>query len=79
VARQLNKGKLMSKLNEFLAIIAFIGDDMTEDQASRLMDKAKSELSIADRQRLLGRHDLPGNFYFEISQHDGEMGGLSRY
>lgn len=63
--------------NELIAIAEFLGDDMTDEQATRLMDGAR-ELSIADRERLL--NTLPGGpLYTEMSMHDGEMGGLSRY
>jgi hypothetical protein len=63
--------------NEILAIAEFLGDSMTDDQASQLMDEAR-ELSIADREDLLSA--LPGGpLYTEMSMHDAEMGGLSRW
>jgi hypothetical protein len=63
--------------NEMMAIAEFLGGDMTDEQASRLMDEAR-EMSIADRERLLNA--LPGGpLYTEMSMHDAEMGGLSRY
>ena len=63
--------------NEMIAIAEFIGDDMTDEQATRLMDEAR-EMSIAGRERLLNA--LPGGpLYTEMSMHDAEMGGLSRY
>ena len=63
--------------NEMIAIAEFLGADMTDEQATRLMDEAR-ELSISDRERLLDT--LPGGqLYTEMSMHDGEMCGLSRY
>ena len=68
---------IMHTLDNLLAIADFLGDDMTEMQASELMDEAR-QLSIADREILL--NSIPGNyFYTELSMHDGEMGGLDRY
>jgi hypothetical protein len=40
------------------------------------MDEAK-QLSISDREILFANAD--GAFYTELSMHDAEMGGLSRY
>ena len=63
--------------NELIAIAEFLGNDMTTEQATRLIDDAR-ELSISDRESLL--NTLPGGkLYTEMSMHDGEMGGLSRY
>lgn len=63
--------------NEMMAIVEFLGDDMTDEHATRLMDEAR-ELSIADRERLL--NTFPGGpLYTEMSMHNAEMGGLSRY
>ena len=67
----------MKTVNELLAIAEFLGDEMTADQASQLMDEAR-HLSIADRERLLAY--CPGtDFYTELSMHDAELGGLHRY
>ena len=67
----------MKTVNELLAIAEFLSDEMTDEQASRLMDEAR-QLSIADRERLLNA--LPGGpLYTELSMHNGEMGGLCRY
>lgn len=67
----------MKNINELIAIADFLGDEMTEEQSIRLMDDARS-LSIADRERLLNA--LPGGpLYTEMSMHNAEMGGLSRY
>ena len=63
-------------LDQILATAAFLGADMTDVQAERLMDEAKN-LSIADRERLYAVAE--GRLYTEASMHDGEMGGLSRY
>lgn len=65
-------------LQEFVAIIDFLGDEMTEEQAARLMDEARSELSIADIKKL-SNFSGGSNFHYELSQYDGEMGGLSRW
>jgi hypothetical protein len=62
--------------NEILAITRFLGDALTDQQADELMDAIR-ELSIEDRERILDQVDGP--FYTEMSQHNAEMGGLSRY
>lgn len=68
----------MSKsLSDYKAIIDFLGDEMTEDQAVRLMDDARSELSIADMGVL--KASVSGPMYTELSMYEGEMGGFSRY
>lgn len=65
------------KTTNLVAIAEFLDDEMTDEQASRLMDEAR-QLSIADRKHLL--NTLPGRpLYTEMSMHDGEMGGLCRY
>ena len=63
--------------NEILAIADFLGDEMTDAQAERLMDECR-QLSIADRERLLATV-CGGNLYTDLSMHAHEMGGLSRY
>lgn len=68
----------MKKLQDFLNLADFLGDEMTDQQASRFMDEAKQCLSIAEIEVLL--EALPGtSLYTEVSQYDAEMGGLSRY
>tara|TARA_R110000744_G_C19371646_1_gene562777 strand:+ start:14757 stop:14966 length:210 start_codon:yes stop_codon:yes gene_type:complete len=69
---------MAKNLGEFLAIANFLGDDMTEKQASALMDEAKSNLSISDKEILMATVDC-GEMYYELSQYDAEMGGMSRY
>ena len=63
-------------LNEIKAVEQFLGDDMDDEQAMRLMDQAR-QLSIADREKLL--MDCSGPLYTEMSMHEGEMGGFQRY
>jgi len=68
----------MKNLQDFFNVAFFLGDEMTDEQASRLMDEAKQNLSIADIETLL--HELPGTpFYTEVSTYNAEMGGLNRY
>lgn len=67
----------MKTLQDFINVAEFLGDEMTEEQASRLFDQAKNELSITDIKKL---HDnVGGLLYRELSQYNAEMGGLSRY
>lgn len=67
----------MADAETLLAIAEFLGDEMTDEQASRLMDEAR-KLSIADRERLLNQlHG--GRLYTEMSMHNGEMYRLCRY
>ena len=68
----------MKTLQDFLNLAHFLGDEMTEDQASRFMDEAKQCLSISEIEILLQR--LPGTaLYTEVSLYNSEMGGLNRY
>jgi len=48
----------MKNLQDFLNVAFFLGDEITDEQAARLMDEAKQNLSIADIETLL--HELPG-------------------
>ena len=64
-------------LNEAITIVDFLGNDMTDAQASRLMDQCKQELSIADLEVL--KSTIAGPLYTELSMHEGEMGGYWRY
>lgn len=62
---------------DFLAINDFLGENITEEQRERLMDKAKRELSKSDLTFLLNK--VCGPMYTELSTHNCEMGGLDRY
>lgn len=63
--------------DNLLAIADFLGANMSDSQATELLDAARL-LSIADREWLLDNL-AGGRLYTELSMHDGEMGGLSRY
>lgn len=65
-------------LDDVYAVCEFLGDKMTDEQASRLMDNIR-ELSITDRERLLYQYGVPSKLYAELSMHNAEMGGLDRY
>lgn len=65
--------------DQITAIIDFLGDNMTEEQASDLMDKAKESLSISEIETLYYQEPYGLAFYTGLSMYDGEMGGLSRY
>ena len=68
---------MMKTLDDFINICDSLGDEMTEEQAERLMDEAKQTLSISEIEIL---HDnVGGKFYTQISQHNAEMGGFNRY
>ncbi len=62
---------------EILTIADFLGDEMSDAQAERLMDECR-RLSMADRERILAAVE-GGPLYAELSMHAREMGGLSRY
>jgi len=64
-------------VNEFKAVVEFLGEDITEEQCGRLMDQAKQELSRDDLQELY--LTMSGQMYTELSMYNGEMGGLGRY
>lgn len=63
--------------NEIIAIANFLGNEINEEQATKLMDECR-QLSIADCERILSSLD-GGIFYTEMSMHDAEMRGLYRY
>jgi len=63
--------------NEILAITDFLGAELTNAQAERLMDECR-QLSIADRERLLATVE-GGPLYGLLSEHYYESGRLSRY
>ncbi|AYK20432.1 hypothetical protein [Aeromonas veronii] len=42
----------MMDADDILNIVTFLGDEMTDEQAQRLMDQAKSCCSIADMERI---------------------------
>ena len=67
----------MKTLREFIAIANFLGDDMTEDQANKLMDEAKAELSQTDIETLSA--NVGGSFYTAISEYHGECGIIPGY
>ena len=70
----------MSTCNEILAIVEFLGKDMTEKQAEALFIKIKSELSIANQEFIFDAYEIAFTpIYTMLSMYDGEMGGLSRY
>lgn len=68
----------MSNVENIAAIANFLGSEMTEEQAKRLMDEARSSCSISDLERLRSVLD-GGPLYTELSMHQGEMGGYARY
>lgn len=67
----------MKDLKYFLSVISFLEDEMTEEQATRLMDEAKDHLSISDIEILA--QNCSGEFYTQVDMYNAEMGGLSRY
>lgn len=67
----------MKTYKEFLAIINFLGEDMTEEQAIQLMDEAKEALSLYEINALYSK--CFNAMYSELSQFNAEMGGLNRY
>lgn len=60
-------------VSEIFAITEFLGDEITEEQVSRLMDYVR-QLSVSDREFLLGT--VYGPLYTELSMHNAEMRGL---
>ena len=64
-------------LKKFIYIDQLLGDAMSEEQATKLMDDIRNELSIEEIQIL--KDNVSGPLYSHLSEYDGEMGGLSRY
>lgn len=62
-------------LNEFLAVVEFLGENMTDTQADELMDKAKEELTPGEIS-ILGHNSLfyNGKLYSAVSEYEGECG-----
>lgn len=68
----------MDHAERIYAITLFLGNDMTDEQAQRLVDDARANCSIADLEWLRGV--LPGGpLYTDLAMHEGEMGGYGRY
>ena len=67
----------MNHLERLIAIIDFLGNDISQDQAEQLMSDARENLSIAEMEIL--KAEATGALYTLLSMYDGEMGGLSRY
>ena len=65
-------------LDQFLTVVNFLGDDMSQQLASDIMSFAKQRLSIEDMEILMRNCD-DSAIYTELSMYDAEMGGLSRY
>lgn len=64
-------------VNEILAIAEFLGDEMSDAQAERLIEKCLT-LSIADREYVLAAAN-GGKLYTDLSMHNREMGRLYNY
>lgn len=65
------------KVNETLSIVEFLGSELDDSQALRLMDEIRV-LSIADRERVLASLD-GGILYTLLSEQRGELGEFERY
>lgn len=65
-------------LDQYIAIIEFLNETMTEEQATDLMDRAKRDLAVVEIVHLLAIAPV-GPFYTQLSMFNAEMGGLSRY
>lgn len=68
---------MLNEYDKIAAIIDFLGDNISDDQCAELMDRIKSNLSIAERERLLNK--AVGPIYTDLSMMAGEMGGFGRY
>lgn len=68
---------MLNEYDKIVAIIDFLGDNISDDQCAELMDRIKSNLSIAERERLLDK--AVGPIYTDLSMMAGEMGGFGRY
>ena len=64
-------------LNSAIAIMNFLGNKMTEAQASELLNQMKGNVSIAEMEYFL--QIATGPMFAELSQYNAEMGGLGRY
>lgn len=64
-------------VDDIINIAMFLGDEMTDEQAARLMDEARRNCSIVDMEEL--KNVIGGPFYTLLSEFEGEMGGFPRY
>lgn len=67
----------MKNLHYFLNLVEFLGDDMSQDQAIRIVDEAKRELSMNDMERF--KANATGEIYYLLSEFEAEMGGFERW
>ncbi len=63
--------------NELIAIANFLGDELTDDQADRLMNEVRQSVSIADREVVLSCLN-GGKLYTALRENERELGGYSR-
>ena len=59
-------------LSQFLTIAGFLGDDITDEQASRLMNSARQSLSLAEIELCLEDIRCAG-MYLHLSMYKAEM------
>jgi hypothetical protein len=67
----------MKHLDRIIAIAEFLGDKITPEQSTQLMDDARQHLSIAEMEVL--KDHVSGSLYTDVSMYEGEMGGFQRY
>lgn len=74
--------EMLKTVNDFVALVQFLGADMTPEIASKIMDRAKQSLSMSDIEGLvdiMAQCDGGDDMITELSQYEGEMGGFGRY
>jgi hypothetical protein len=62
----------MKSLRDFITVAEFLGNDMTRDQATRIVDEAKQQLSQNDISKL--SNYVGGHLYTDISEYNAECG-----
>lgn len=61
-------------LNDFINIANFLGEEMTEEQSTRLMDQARAELTTDEIEILAPNVVGCGDLYTQSREYMAEMG-----
>lgn len=74
----------LKTLNDFIALVEFLDEDITPSISERILSEAKSKLpkhqilALGESALTSGAAEA-ASLYTLISEYDGEMGGLAHY
>lgn len=74
----------LKTLNDFIALVDFLYEDITPSISARILSEAKIKLSKQDilalgESALIASAAEAASLYTLISEYDAEMGGLAQY